>query len=62
MLSNNILRRKINWDGHILGTNCLLHDVIEGQNRELKEIARRRKHHLDDFGKQKKILTVKGGS
>ena len=30
-LINNILRRKVNWIGHILRRNCLLHDVIEGQ-------------------------------
>jgi hypothetical protein len=29
-LLNNILRRKVNWIGHILRRNCLLHDAIEG--------------------------------
>ena len=27
---NNILRGKVNWFGHILRRNCLLHDAIEG--------------------------------
>ena len=27
---NNILRRKVNWIGHILRRNCLLPDAIEG--------------------------------
>ena len=27
-LLNNIQHRKGNWFGHILGSNCLLHDVI----------------------------------
>ena len=29
-LLKNILRRKVNWTGHILRRNYLLHDVIEG--------------------------------
>ena len=29
-LLNNILRRKVNWIGHILRINCLLLDTIEG--------------------------------
>ena len=28
---NNIIHRKVNWVGHILRRNYLLHDVIEGQ-------------------------------
>ena len=28
-LINNILRTKVNWIGHILRRNCLLHDAIE---------------------------------
>jgi hypothetical protein len=29
MGENNIMRRKFNWIGHILGRNFILHDVIE---------------------------------
>ena len=36
-LLNNVLRIKANWIGHILRTNCLLHDAIEGQMTEVKE-------------------------
>ena len=39
--SNNILRRKDNWSGHILKGNCLLHDAIEGQLMEVKGVGRR---------------------
>ena len=35
ILLNNILHRKVNWIGHILKRNCLLHDVIEGQMTEV---------------------------
>ena len=31
---NNFLRRRVNWIGHILRRNCLLHDTIEGQVME----------------------------
>ena len=31
-LLNNILRRKVNWIGHILRRNYLLNDAIEGRN------------------------------
>ena len=37
---NNFLHRKANWIGHILGLNCLLHDVIEGQMTEVKGVGR----------------------
>ena len=38
---NDILRRKVNWIGHILRRNCLLHDAIEGQMTEVKGVGRR---------------------
>ena len=34
ILLNTILRRKVNWIGHILRSNFLLHDAIEGQITE----------------------------
>ena len=37
-LRNNILRRKANWIGHILGRNCFFHDAIKGQMTEVKEL------------------------
>jgi hypothetical protein len=41
-LLNNILRTKVNWIGHILRRNCLLHDAIEGQATEVKGVGTRR--------------------
>ena len=41
-LLNNILLTKANWFSHILRRNCLLHDAIEGQMTEVKEVKRRR--------------------
>ena len=48
-LLNNILCRKANWIGHILRTNCLLHDAIEGQMTKVKGVGRRRTQLLDDL-------------
>jgi hypothetical protein len=36
--------------GHILRRNCLLKEVIEGKIEGQKEVTRRRKKLLDDFG------------
>ena len=47
-LLNIILRRKVNWIGHILRRNCLLHDAIEGQITKVKGVGRRRIQVLDD--------------
>ena len=33
---NNILRRKANGIGHIIRRNCLLHDTIEEQMKNMK--------------------------
>ena len=38
-LINNILRRKVNWIGHILRRNCPLYDAIEGLMTELKGVG-----------------------
>ena len=40
-LLNNILRRKVNWIGHIVRRNCLLHDAVEGQTMEEEGVGRR---------------------
>ena len=39
-LINNNLCRKVNWVGHILRRNCLLHDATEEQMTEAKEDIR----------------------
>ena len=36
-LLNNILRRKVNWIGHILRRNCLLHDTLKDKWRSRKK-------------------------
>ena len=48
-LLNNIIRRKVNWIGHILRRNCLLHDAIKGQMTEVKGVRRRRRTQLLDY-------------
>ena len=60
-LQNNILNRKVNWIGHILRINCLLHDTIEGQMTVVKGVGRRRTQLLDDL-RNKKTFGVKEGS
>ena len=50
-LLNKILRTKDNWIGHILRRNCLLHDAIEVQIKEVKRVGRRRTQPLDDLRK-----------
>ena len=48
-LINNILRRKVNWFGHILRRNFLLQDVTEGQMTEIKGVEIRRTQLLDNL-------------
>jgi hypothetical protein len=51
---HEIIKRKANWIGHILRTNCLLKEVIEGKIKGRIEVirrrGRRRKKLLDDLG------------
>ena len=50
---HEILKRKANWIGHILGRNCLLQRVIEGKIQWGIEVTgrrgRRRRKLLDDL-------------
>ena len=48
-LLNNIALKKASCIGHILRSNCLLHDVIEGQMTEVKVDGRRRIQLLNDL-------------
>ena len=61
-LPNNILRIKVNWVGHILRRNSLLHEEIEGQMTEVKGIGRRRrrKQLLADLLNRKIYWGIKG--
>jgi hypothetical protein len=56
-----ILRRKAKWSGHILRSNCLLHDVIEGKVEGSRSSGRKRIQMLDDV-KKKTSLGAEGGS
>ena len=58
-LLNNILRRKVNWIGHIFRGNCLLHDAIEGQMTEVKGVRRRRTQLLDDLRNRRRHWKLK---
>ena len=50
---HEIRKRKANWIGHILRTNCLLKEDIDGKIKEYMEVTRRRgrrrKKLLDDL-------------
>ena len=48
-LLNTILSRKVNWIGHILRRNLLLHDAIEGLMKEVKEARRRKTQILNEL-------------
>ena len=45
---HTVKRRKTNWIGHILHTNCLLKHVVEGERAVIR--GRRCKQLLDDVG------------
>jgi hypothetical protein len=52
-----------NWIGHILGRNCLLHQVIEGKIKGGMEVTgrrgRRRRKLLDDFKEKREYSHLK---
>ena len=58
-LQNNILRKKATWIGHTLRSNCLLHNVIQGQMTEVKGVGRRRTRLLDDLRKRRRYWELK---
>jgi hypothetical protein len=58
-LLNNFLRRKANWIGHILRRNCVLHDVLEEQMTEVKEVGRRRTQLLDYLRNRRRYWELK---
>ena len=43
---HEIRKRKANWIGHILRTNCLLKEDIDGKIKEYMEVTRRRGRRL----------------
>ena len=60
---HEIRKRKANWVGHILRTNCLLKQVIEGKIKGEMEVTRRRgrrrKKLLDDFEDRRRYSHLK---
>jgi len=50
-------RRKANWIGHVLHTNCLIKHVAEGNVKGRLEVTgrrgRRHKKLLDDYGRER---------
>ena len=58
-LIHNILRRKVNWIGHILKRNCLLHGAIEGQMTEVKGVGRIRTQLLNDLRNRRRNWELK---
>ena len=62
ILLNNILRRKVNWIGHILRRNCLRLDTIEGHMTEGKGVRRRRSSRtqlLDELRNRRRYWELK---
>ena len=59
LLINNILRRKVNWIGHILRRDYLLYDAIEGKMTETKGAGRGRKQLLDDLRNRRRFWELK---
>ena len=58
-LLNNILCRKVNWVGHILRRNCLLHDATEEQATEVEGVGIRRTEFLDDLRNRRRYWEPK---
>jgi hypothetical protein len=55
---HTIKRRKANWIGHILRSNCFLQHIIEGKKKGTIKVrgklGRRRKQQLDDLKEQRR--------
>ncbi|PNF17737.1 hypothetical protein B7P43_G07070 [Cryptotermes secundus] len=56
---HQIRKLKANWIGHILRSNCLLKEVIEGKIEGRIEMTRRRKKMLDDLGDRRGYSQLK---
>ena len=58
-LLNNILRRKANWIGQILRTNCLLRDAIEVQMPGVQQVGRKKTQLFDDLRNRRIYWEIK---
>jgi hypothetical protein len=56
---DTIRRRKANWIGHILRTNCLLKHIIEGKISGTRRRERRCKQLLDDLKEARRYWKLK---
>ncbi|PNF43874.1 hypothetical protein B7P43_G02808 [Cryptotermes secundus] len=60
---HEIRKQKANWIGHILCSNCLIKEVIEGKTEGQIEVTRRRgrrrKKMLDDLGDRRGYFRLK---
>ena len=56
---NNTLHTKVNWIGHILRRNCLLHDSIKGHMTKVKGVGKRRTQLLDDLRNRRRYWELK---
>jgi hypothetical protein len=60
---HEISKRKANWIGHILGRNCLLRQVVEGNIKGVIEVTgrrgRRRRKLLDDLKERRGYTRLK---
>jgi len=56
-IRHEISKRRVNWIGHILRTNCLLKHVIEGEPDRMIDVTGRRGRNseqlLDDLKKKR---------
>ena len=53
------MHRKVNWIGHVLRRNCLLHNATEGQMAELKGVERRITQLFHDLRNIKRYREIK---
>jgi hypothetical protein len=58
-IQHKINRRKANWFGHIVRTNCLLKHVTEGRIEVTGRRERRRKQPLDDLKETRRYWKLK---
>ena len=53
-IQHEISKRKPNWIGHILRTNCLLQRIIEGKIKEGIEVTGRRRKLMGDLKERRR--------
>jgi hypothetical protein len=56
---HTVKRRKVNWNGHILGRNCLLKHVVEGKVQGRGRRGRRRQQILYELNEGREEDNIK---